>query len=127
MDAVRRARLNWEWWEQCRASDWAPHIYLFSYDTGREESSIHARMFGAGLGIEEDPATGAAATALAGYLTRAPGAPGKDGTLRWTVEQGFEMGRPSIIHVEADVSEGSVTEIRVGGTSVMVSEGEMRL
>ena len=49
------------------------------------------------------------------------------GTLRWTVEQGFEMGRPSIIHVEADVSEGSVTEIRVGGTSVMVSEGEMYL
>lgn len=130
IDAVRRARLNWEWWEQWLASYWAPHIYLFSYETEREESSVHARMFGASLGIDEDPATGAAATALAGYLTRRPGAssaPGTDGTLRWTVEQGFEMGRPSIIHVEADVSEGSVTEIRVGGTSVMVSEGEMYL
>ena len=124
MDAVRRARLNWEWWEQCLASYWAPLVYLFSRETEREDSSLHARMFAVSLGIEEDPATGAAATALAGYLAPRQGG---GGTLEWIVEQGFEMGRPSIIHVEADTSDGNIKEIRVGGRSVMVSEGEIEL
>ena len=73
-------------------------------------------------GIPEDPATGAAATALGGYLALRD--PRGDARLSWTVEQGFAMGRPSIIEVEADKRGGQVTEIRVGGASVMVSEGD---
>ena len=69
-----------------------------------------------------DPATGAAATALGGYLALRD--PRGDARLAWTVEQGFAMGRPSIIEVEADKRGGAVTEIRVGGASVMVSEGD---
>lgn len=82
-------------------------------------------MFAPAMGVAEDPATGAAATALAGYLgvrdTTAAG------TLRWVVEQGFEMGRPSILEVEADKAAGRITAIRVGGASVMVSEGVMEV
>jgi trans-2,3-dihydro-3-hydroxyanthranilate isomerase len=78
-------------------------------------------MFAPAIGITEDPATGAAATALGGYL--AARAAQNDGTLRWVVEQGFEMGRPSILNVEADKTNGELSAVRVGGQAVMVSEG----
>ena len=44
-------------------------------------------------------------------------------TLEWIVEQGYEMGRPSLLHLEVDKSAGAVTGVRVGGASVMVCEG----
>jgi trans-2,3-dihydro-3-hydroxyanthranilate isomerase len=43
------------------------------------------------------------------------------------VEQGFEMGRPSILEVEADKKAGKTTAARVGGRTVMVCDGEMEL
>jgi trans-2,3-dihydro-3-hydroxyanthranilate isomerase len=82
-------------------------------------------MFAPAMGIDEDPATGAAATALAGYL--APLETEQSGTVRWSVDQGVEMGRPSRLEVEADISESVVTAIRVGGSSVLVSHGEMTI
>jgi trans-2,3-dihydro-3-hydroxyanthranilate isomerase len=80
-------------------------------------------MFAPELGVTEDPATGSAAAAFAGYLVAHE--PGRTGTHKWVVEQGFEMGRPSILHVEADTSEGKVTAVRVGGTAVKMSEGTL--
>jgi trans-2,3-dihydro-3-hydroxyanthranilate isomerase len=102
----------------------APQVFAFAYDPEREDSDIRARMFADGLGIAEDPATGSAAAALAGYLAQR--APKDRGTLRWTIEQGFEMGRPSIIYLEADTDNGAVTAVRVGGTAVRVSDGVLR-
>ena len=64
-EAMRRVRVNREQWERSFSSYWAPHLYVFAELNG---SSLRARMFAPALGIEEDPATGAAATALAGYL-----------------------------------------------------------
>ena len=51
----------------------------------------------------------------------------RDGTLRWVVEQGFEMGRPSMLEVEADVTGGAVIGVRVGGDTVLVAEGTMAI
>ena len=98
-------------------------VFAFSYDPEREDSDIRARMFAQELGVTEDPATGSAAAALAGYLARRSWH--KDGTLRWTIEQGFEMGRPSLIHLEADIANGAITAVRVGGTVVRMSEGQL--
>ena len=122
-DAVRRARLNRDAWEKSLATYWAREIFLFSYEVERPGSNLHARMFAPALGIGEDPATGSAATALAGYLGVRDQR--RDGTLRWIVEQGFEIGRPSILDVEADKQNGQITAIRVGGAAVMMCEGFM--
>ena len=97
-------------------------LFVFAMGGERPGSDISARMFAPLWGIPEDPATGAAATALGGYLALRD--PRGDARLAWTVEQGFAMGRPSIIEVEADKRDGQVVEIRVGGASVMVSEGD---
>jgi trans-2,3-dihydro-3-hydroxyanthranilate isomerase len=51
----------------------------------------------------------------------------RDGVLRWRVEQGFEMGRPSILDVEVDKHDGEITGVRVGGETVLVCEGTMTL
>ena len=65
-------------------------VFAFSYDPEREDSDIRARMFAPEFGIVEDPATGSAAAALAGYLARRSWH--KEGTLRWTIEQGLRDG-----------------------------------
>jgi trans-2,3-dihydro-3-hydroxyanthranilate isomerase len=98
-------------------------IYAFSYDPARQDSDIRARMFAWEFAITEDPATGSAAAAFAGYLARRSWH--REGTLRWTIEQGFEMGRPSILYLEADLADAAITAVRVGGTAVRMSEGKL--
>lgn len=110
------------WTESLREAG-AEQTFVFCRDPELPGSHLRARMFAPDLGIGEDPATGSAAAAFAGYLA-AREAP-MTGTHRWVVEQGFEMGRPSILHVEADVSEGRITAVRVGGTAVRMSEGTL--
>ena len=124
-NVLKRARVKPDRWDAILKASWAPDVFVFSRDPEREGSHIRARMFAPGLGIGEDSATGSAAAALGGYLAARD--PAKDGTLRWVVEQGFEMGRPSILEVEADKADGKITAIRVGGASVMVSRGEMEV
>ncbi len=122
-NALKRARVKPDRWDAILKASWAPEVFVFSRDPEREGSHIRARMFAPGLGIGEDAATGSAAAALGGYLAARDAV--KDGTLRWVVEQGFEMGRPSILEVEADKVDGRITAIRVGGAAVMVIKGEM--
>ncbi|MDB4886502.1 MAG: phenazine biosynthesis protein PhzF family [Gemmatimonadetes bacterium] len=123
--AVARARVRLDAWESTLAGTWAPEIFVFAREGERPGSDLRARMFAPGISVPEDPATGSANAALAGYLAARD--PRRDGTLRWRVEQGFEMGRPSILDVEADVAAGDVTAVRVGGASVLVCSGEMEI
>jgi trans-2,3-dihydro-3-hydroxyanthranilate isomerase len=121
--AVARSRINMEAWERTLAGSWAPEPFVFTRNGERAGSDLHGRMFAPDFGIAEDPATGSAAAAMAGYLARRDAR--REGTLRWRLEQGFEMKRPSILEVEADVARGEITGVRVGGSSVIVCEGTM--
>ncbi len=123
LDAVRRARLDWEWSDQWLKNYWAPQLYIFSYEVEHPESFVHARALTRAVGIEEDPATGSAASALVGYLTRRERLTA--GTRLWRVEQGIEMGRPSFLEIEAEMRDGSLVAARVGGPSVVISEGHL--
>ena len=100
-------------------------VFVFCADPELENSDFRARMFAPGIGVPEDPATGSACAAFGGYLARRDRQ--GDARLRWRVEQGFEMGRPSILEVEADRNGGAITSVRVGGNSVLVSRGEFYL
>jgi trans-2,3-dihydro-3-hydroxyanthranilate isomerase len=120
--AVSRSRLRLDRWEQSLGSAPINMLMLFAADPERPGSDMRARMYGPSVGVIEDPATGSACACLAGYLAaRTP----RDGTLRWVVEQGFEMGRPSILDIEADKQNGTITAVRVGGRTVLVSKGEL--
>lgn len=83
--------------------------------------SVRARMVELGF---EDPATGSAASALAGYLTVSEGSRELD----LVVVQGVEMGRRSVIHVQTaaeDDGEGGVKMkgLWLGGEAVVVQKG----
>jgi trans-2,3-dihydro-3-hydroxyanthranilate isomerase len=120
------ARVDVPKWEQALKGYWAPEMFVFSADDWDhifEGGHIRARMFAPGLGIGEDPATGSACAALAAFL--ALRSETREGTLRWTVDQGVEMGRPSRLELEVDIRKGQLASIRVGGSSVLVSSGKL--
>ena len=103
---------------------WAPHVYVYCRDAATG-ADIRARMFAPAMNITEDPATGGAAAAFAGYL--AWRVADRDAELRWVVEQGVEMQRPSRIEIAAVKEAGAVRSVRVGGTAVRIGEGVLRL
>ena len=123
IDAVRRSALDMGLWKRMLADTWAHHVYLLCMEGEGDGVDVRVRMYAPGSGVPEDPATGSAAAALGGYLAKADGREG--GTLSWTVEQGLEMGRPSLLYVEADRAAGETTAVRVGGRAVAVSHGVM--
>jgi trans-2,3-dihydro-3-hydroxyanthranilate isomerase len=99
--------------------------YLYCRETQVPGRHFHARMFASGAGIGEDPATGAAAAAFVGVIRRFDGPPA--GSHHFIIEQGFEMGRPSLIGLEMDLDRGEVVGARVGGDAVKIAEGELDL
>ena len=125
LSGVARARVHMPVWEACVQAYWAPNFYVFTRETVTPQADVHARMFGPEAGVVEDPATGSAAAALAAVL--APTAAQQAGTQHWRIEQGFEMKRPSLIEVEADLSAGAITAVRVGGQAVMISQGTLHV
>ena len=82
-------------------------------------------MFAPSLGIPEDPATGAAAAAFAGVCMdyEKPG----DGEHQIVIEQGFAMGRPSLITLGMRVEGGKLVSATIGGAAIIVSEGTIDL
>lgn len=125
LQAARQARLDMAIWEELTAGAWSRMLYVVTSETERDDSDVHARMFAPAAGVPEDPATGSAAVALAAYLAVREGT--GDGTLGWVLEQGMEMGRPSRLETEAEMEGGKTTAVRVGGASVLVSRGIMRV
>jgi len=125
--AVRRAHIRFDSWEKFLKESWAPEVFVFASGGEQPGTHYHARMFAPGLSVPEDPATGSACAALAGYLSTRDSRVAAEGVTRWVIEQGFEMGRPSIIELELERKRGSVTAVRVGGSSVLVSDGTMEI
>lgn len=88
-------------------------------------AKFHARMFPVGMGIVEDPATGSAVAALSGAINQFDALP--DGHHPIIIEQGIEMGRPSLIHLHLDVDGGQIANARIGGQAVRIASGILEL
>jgi trans-2,3-dihydro-3-hydroxyanthranilate isomerase len=119
IEALGRARGNAD--AMARHPAMGGHVFIYAPDPAAP-GTFRARMFAPGLGIAEDPATGGAAAALTGLLGTLAGG---DGNHDYRIVQGVEMGRPSLIETAADVAEGAVTAIRVGGACAPVMRGEI--
>ncbi|PZV07577.1 MAG: phenazine biosynthesis protein [Leptolyngbya sp.] len=99
----------------------AKMIFCFCPDVRHPANHFSARMFAHALGIPEDPATGSANGCFAGYLAHYEylGTP----IVTARVEQGYEMGRPSLILLKAEKTEARI-EVSVGGKVILVAQGE---
>ncbi|MBE7216022.1 PhzF family phenazine biosynthesis protein [Shewanella benthica] len=129
LDALASARAKLDAFEKIRAIGVTPDIHLY---VKRDEASkaepqfdIQARMFAPFDGVPEDPATGSANCALAGLLAHYSSL--QEGMLCWTIAQGVEMGRPSVLKARALKKAGQVIDTWIGGNSVLVSKGELYL
>ena len=99
-------------------------LHLYAWVEG-DERRIRARMFAPLAGTFEDPATGSANSALAALLTSM--APGDNVQLQYAIEQGVEMGRPSLMIASAvKTGEGPVSA-SVAGSCVPVMQGKLRV
>lgn len=100
----------------------AKNVLVFAPETYEESNELNARVFTDYLGITEDPATGSANGCLAGYLVkhRYRG----DQKLTAKVEQGYEIGRPSLLRLTAE-ARGEAIEIHVGGRVIPVAREEL--
>ncbi len=101
------------------------HNSVYVYCETREEhgNDFAARMFAPGMGLGEDPATGAGAAALIGAL--AGDAPG--GQTEYRLRQGKEMGRPSLITLQIRKDGDTLTHGGIGGSAVIVGQGTLDL
>lgn len=99
--------------------------YIYTRGGDGPHASYRARMYAPSGGIPEDPATGSATALLAAQLLTAEKL--SDGTHIWNLEQGYEMGRPSDLRLEADVNSGKLSAVRVGGSAVRMMSGELEL
>jgi trans-2,3-dihydro-3-hydroxyanthranilate isomerase len=123
--ALGRARLDPALWRELLADAWTKEVYLVTRDAAGAHADFRARMFAPAAGIEEDPATGSAAAALGGWLGTHEAA--GDGSRRYVIAQGIEMGRPSRLEVEVDRRAGALAAVRVGGGAVPVAEGTIEV
>ena len=122
LDAMARCRPA-ESFETVFGIDGPGMVYLFCKETADPGNDFHARMFAPLRGVPEDPATGSAAAAFAGLL--AASGRYRDGEHTFRIEQGYEMGRPSLIELGLWMRDGRLTSANVGGYAVIVTEGSI--
>ncbi len=99
-------------------------LHLYARVDG-DATRLRARMFAPLGGVLEDPATGSANAALAALLTSL--APGVDVDLHYAIEQGVEMGRPSMIVAGGRKTGDGVVTATVAGGCVPVMRGVMEV
>jgi trans-2,3-dihydro-3-hydroxyanthranilate isomerase len=117
--ALRRARLDAAAFAPLAAQGLPCHVYLFTRDAASPDVQLQARMFFSAGGVREDPATGSATACLGAYLLAHTG---RGATLR--IAQGVEMGRPSLLRLDARQGAGG-PRVRVGGRVIEVARGEL--
>jgi trans-2,3-dihydro-3-hydroxyanthranilate isomerase len=124
MAAVSQAKLNLDLYYRAIANLPAKAILVFCPETIDPDRQLHVRVFTEYFGIPEDPATGSANGCLAAYLAKHQyfGSPKLD----ITVEQGVEMGRPSVLYLRAEYTPDRCT-VSVGGRVVKIAQGEFIL
>lgn len=123
LDAAGRAGLDTRAWTELTgpAEALSPGAFVYCRQAAGGGNAFHARMFAGHLGIPEDPATGSAVAAFAGAIMDFDKP--VDGAHPYVIEQGVEMGRPSLIRLELDVQGGALAGARIGGHAIKVSEG----
>jgi trans-2,3-dihydro-3-hydroxyanthranilate isomerase len=118
-DALRRAKPNMDAHERVLPSIGTDAV--FAYVRRAATGELDARMFAPLDATIEDPATGSATAATIALLTSLR--PEREIDLSWRVEQGVDMGRPSLLLGRTQKRDGSVTAVHVAGHAVTVMHG----
>ncbi len=120
MDALKRVKLNKAEYFNKIKNEWAKAVLVFCPETNSSRNDLSVRVFAEYYGIPEDPATGSANGCLAAYLVKYSYFGANSINIR--IEQGYDMGRPSLIFLKAEGNQSEI-DIFVGGTVIKVAKG----
>ncbi len=121
LSGLKKAGVDKEKYFEFIKNTTAKGILVFCPETHEPKNDISVRVFVDYYGVPEDPATGSGNGCLAGYLVKHRYF-GKE-RIDLRVEQGYEIGRPSLLLLKAE-EQGPNINISVGGKSVIVARGE---
>jgi len=122
IDALKEARVDRDRYFRLINDMEAKSILVFCPETRSHENDLSVRFFAEYYGVPEDPATGSANGCLAAYLVKHRYFDNDEINVR--VEQGYEIGRPSLLLLRAQDRGGRI-DVHVGGRVVMVARGEL--
>ncbi|WP_224269765.1 PhzF family phenazine biosynthesis protein [Haloprofundus salinisoli] len=123
LSAVQRAETQLEpYYNRLIDSYGNLNVLVFSSETA-EDNDLHVRVFADCAGVPEDPATGSSNGCLAAYLVEHDYCDTDE--IEVTVEQGYEMDRPSHLQLRAaKMPDGIIVE--VGGRVIPVLDGKLQ-
>ncbi len=122
LDAIKRVRINNEKYTHLIQNTQAKSILVFCPETYDKKNDLNVRFFADYYGVPEDPATGSANGSLAAYLVKYDYFGKKRIDIR--VEQGYEIGRKSLLLLKAEEKEGKFY-ITVGGKVILIAKGTL--
>ena len=122
LDAIKKCRIDRDRYFRLIENTDAKAILVFCPETYNLENDLNVRAFVDYYGIPEDPATGSANGCLAAYLVKHRYSDGDKIDLR--VEQGYEIGRPSLLYLKSGSNDGNI-EVQIGGKVEMVAKGHL--
>lgn len=126
LTAMRAIQFRLDLWERALGKFEAPRVFIFTREVELAGSTVHSRVFVRFLSIREDPATGAASGPLGCYLVHHGCVPSAS-SVQIVSEQGFEMGRPSMIHITIEQEGQQITGVHVGGQAHFMGQGYLEL
>ncbi|MGB5962803.1 MAG: PhzF family phenazine biosynthesis protein [Coleofasciculaceae cyanobacterium] len=118
---LKQIRVSRDRYFELVATTQSQEILVFCPETYDSKNQLSVRVFAESLGIPEDPATGSANGCLAGYLIQYNYF--EESFIDVRVEQGYEIGRPSLLLLKAEKKDETIN-VSVGGKVVMVAKGE---
>lgn len=121
LDAVRKVRINKEKYFELIENTDAKAIMVFSPETYNSENNLNVRDFADYYGVPEDAATGSSNGCLASYLVKYQYF--ETNEINISVEQGYEISRPSLLFLKASEDNGEIT-VYVGGKVEKIAKGE---
>jgi len=122
LNAMKQAKISEDKYCELIKETKAKSLLIFCPETYKKENDLNVRVFAGFYGVPEDPATGSANGCLAGYLVkyRYFG----ENRINIRVEQGYEIGRPSLLFLKAEAKDGKIN-VEVGGKVIMVAKGKL--
>ena len=123
LEILKQIKINLERYNWLVQRTQAKLILAFCSETEHPENNLHVRVFADYYGIPEDAATGSSNGCLVGYLAKYKYF-GKD-SVDVRIEQGYEIGRPSLILAKAQIESDGIINVSIGGLVNLVVEGEI--
>ena len=120
LDELKQVKINKVKYDALIHNTQAKTILVFCPETYDKANDLNVRFFADYYGVPEDPATGSANGCLAAYLVKHDYF-GKS-RIEIRVEQGFEIGRESILLLKAEMKGGKYF-VTVGGKVILVAKG----